>query len=214
MADMDRFEARFARALERYANEAPGTVDAAAVARTVAADHQRRGWLGRLTGGWWPTVRAVRFAPMVQGALAVVVIAALGAGVFALAERMQTARLDASVAGRMDCPGFSTTTPAAVTLELTCSAVLSEGGLTGTAHVTLERATLFRGLPARTGSMELAVGGSSWTGGIWVMTSPNGMVFGNARLAADSTDGEMLDVGIVGGDGIPWGLLVTVGTQD
>ncbi len=214
MADMDRFEARFAQALERYADEAPTAIDAAGVARAVAADHPQRGWLGRLAGGWWPTTRALRLASVVQGALAIVVIVAMGAGAFALAERMQPAPLDAMLAGQMDCPAFTSTTPAAQSIDLTCTATLSDTRPAGSATITLGPATLVRGLLARPRSMLLETAGSTWQGAIWVMTSPNGMISGNARLTADIPDGQILDIQIVGEDGVPWGLLGAIEAQD
>lgn len=214
MADMDRFEARLAQALERYADEAPTAVDAAEVTRAVAADHAQRGWPGRLAGGWWPTARALRFAPVAQGALAVVVIVAMGAGAFALAERMSPVPLDVALTGQMDCPGFTSTIPAAQSIELSCSAAFSGTRLAGPARITLGPATTSLGLPARPGSMELHAAGSTWQGAIWVTTSPNGLILGNARLATESPDGQILNLQIVGGDGIPWGLLGAIEAQD
>ncbi len=206
MAEMDRFERRFETALGRLADEVPTVVDAAAVARTIAAgEARRRGWLGRLVG---PDVRGL--SPVLLFALAPVALLLLVFGVVVLAERIAPLPQEGAFAGRATCDGAPwTSTTEAVALE--CVMDLADPRLAGSLRLTAGPAVDVPGYAVRTGSLDLRGSGATWTGALLLEVGKNGLAIGSARLAgAGAAEGVILDVELISTDGVDWGVLANV----
>lgn len=204
MAEMERFESRFEAALGQLADEVPTAVDAAEVARSVAADGARRGWLSSLLGGG-PGLHGL--APVLRFALAPALLLLLVYGLITLAQRIDATPSGVSITGRMTCEGSSWTTLAGPVL-LECATDLPDPQLAGRVRIALEEGAPVGGFSARGGTMEIDALGASWSGALEVTVAPNRMAIGDAALTGHgSAGGQVLLVHAISTDGLSWGLL-------
>lgn len=205
---MDRFERRFETALGRLADEVPTGVDAAAVARTIAAgEARRRGWLGGVAGS---RSDARGLAPVLRFALAPVALLLLVFGIVVLAERIAPAPSEGVFAGRATCESEPWTS-AIGAVSLDCVLELADPHLAGPLRIVAGPATDAGGYAIRTGSLALRGSDATWTGALLLEVGENGLASGSARLVGDNGgEGVILDVRLVSADGVDWGLLATV----
>lgn len=209
MAELDRFERHLEAGLLRLADEVPTAVDAAAVARAVAAgEARRRGPLGWLAG---PQPRAGGLAPVLRFALAPVALLLVVFGIVVLAERIAPAPFEGAFVGSAACEGASwTSTTGAVTLD--CVVETVDRRLAGPLRMVVGSAVDAGGHAIRTGTLELRGTDATWRGALFLQIGQNGIVTGTARLAGDgAAEGVVLDVTLLSDGGIEWGLLASVG---
>ena len=196
MAEMERFEARLAAAIDRLADEAPTTVDdqqlARAIASAEAAHHPiafRLGWRLRI-------------------AVAVILILALAIAMVALAERIAPAPLSGSIIGRLACTGPPWVSSDTVTVALECSSDLGDPRFSGWITIDIGEADQVDGVSYRAGRVALRMESATCAGRLRVTEAPNGMAVADAALACDAAlRGTVLTLRFVTGDGLSWSVL-------
>jgi hypothetical protein len=211
MADVERadaFERRLATALERLADDAPTTVDAAAIAHAIAV---RESAPGRTAWPRWaPTVGiGARFTRLVRIGVVVAALLALLAGLAILAQRLAPASIDGPFTGRLTCGETSwSDRPAVLTLDCTF-AVTGDRGLGG--HL----GGMLSAVPGATeprswaGQVRLETAEGTWTGALLVGAGPNGVGSGDVELTRFADTSVRLDLHLITRDGSRWGVLGT-----
>lgn len=201
MAERDLFEAGFATALGRYADEVPVEVDPQAVARSIAAAEARRtGWRA-IVAPW------ARQAPAVRYALVLAAIVALAVAFAILAQRLAPAPVDEILSGRMRCPA----TPwigSAEPVTLACTMDVGALGGTAAARLDLEPIEGIDSLGQWAGSIRVGPAGTGWTGRIVLFVAPVGIIAGDARLAGEGPQaGRTTGLHLLSDDGLTWGVV-------
>jgi hypothetical protein len=209
MVEMERFESRLAAGLGRLADEVPTAVDAAAVARSVAATAAKRsGLLARLTAG--PATGGL--SPIVRFGLAPVALLVLVFGLVTLSERIAPAPLEGASTGRAACQGSPWTTAPTAAVALECAIELADPRLAGSMRLVAGPATDAGRFDVRSGSLEIRAGDAAWAGTVGLRIGPNGLVVADAHLTGDGTaEGLDVDLHLVSADGLRWGVLATSG---
>lgn len=203
MTDSERFEPRFAAALQRLADEAPTEVAPELVARTAAAANRRRSWRLPIVGTWTPsTAAALRLA------LALLALLSLLAGALIVGQRIAPAPApyEGMLAGQIVCAGSPWTSGSGAPVTLDCTSDLPDSRLEGAVRVKLDESTRAQGGFVRSGSIELGAGDASWAGDLRVATGGNGVTAGGAVLIGSGTArGLVLDLDVISADGLTWG---------
>lgn len=205
MAEMDRFERRFERALGRLADEVPTAVDAAETARAVVAAGGRRGrWSVPFVGS---LPRAAGLAPVLRFALLPAAVLLLTFGIFGIAQRIALPPYAGMAVGTMTCPGEPWTLSASAAIVLDCTAELDDPRLSGTVHLEMGAPRVANGLAARTGTMVLRTSAGPWAGNASLVTGPNGLTVADAALVGDGdAAGSRMRLHLISPDGLRWGF--------
>ncbi len=199
MADTERFEGRFAEALERYAAEAPTAVDAAGLTRSVAEAEARRAWWRSVALPW-----STRAGPAARLAIALVALLALTWALAVLAQRLAPGPSGGVLTGQMTCTGADPTIVTAP-VELDCTLDLAGARVAGAARIKLDAAIALGAITSRVGTIDVD---GRWAGGLTVKTAPNGVAVGVAVLVGQAgPDGETIRMRLLSTDGMHWGLL-------
>lgn len=205
MTEIDPFEARFAASLERLADEVPTEVDPVRLTAALAAEASGPRWRPR----WWSNP-ASPTAPIVRLMLVVAAVLALLYGAAVLAPRPAPTPIASPVHGVITCDGEPWATSARDGLTLDCTSELPDPRLAGTVRITLDSPAQPGETPTRTGSMEMRAGSATWAGRVRFTTAPNGMTVGGAVLGGHGTvEDIVIDIHLMSGDGLDWGVLVT-----
>lgn len=209
MAELEQFEARLAASLEHLADEVPTAVDARELTAAIASAEAGHRWLRPRIGAWPTRVTVLRYAALAAALLLLAAAAAV------LAPRFLATPFDATIHGRMTCTEHSWTSSTAGPVELECVSQLPDGRLAGNVVVTLGGPSEDLGGIVRSGSMELSGDGARWTGIVQITTAPNEAAFGDGRLhGSGAADGQVLYLHVMSGDGLTWGVLGNVASDE
>jgi hypothetical protein len=204
----ERFERRLATALERLADDAPSTVDAAAVARAIAV---REGAPERATlRRWAPTVGtgSAPLARLVRIGVVAAALLALLAGLAILAQRMSPASVDGPFTGRLRCAETAwSDRPDAMTLD--CTLDTNDRQTTGRVHGALAAVPGATEPRAWSGQARVETAEGTWTGVLLVRAGPNGVGSGDVELTRFADTTSRIDLHLITADGMRWGVLGT-----
>lgn len=205
MTEIDPFESRLAASLERLADEVPTEVDPVHLTTALATAASAPSWLPR-----WRPARTSAAAPLVRLMLIVVAVVALLYGTAVLAPRPAPASIASPLHGLITCDGEPWATSARDEVTLDCTSELPDPRLAGTVRITLDSPAEPGETPTRTGSMEMHAGNATWVGRVRCTTAPSGMTVGGAVLGGHgSVEDFVIDIHLMSGDGLVWGVLVT-----
>lgn len=204
MRNPDLFEERLGIALRRYADEVPTDVDAAEVARSVAAAEQGSTW--RRIGGLLP----LRAASLIWAMLVMVAVPAVLAGALLLTHEIAPSPYPGTLYGSMAC-GNEPWITGATGATLECHTRLPDPRTSATARIVLHAPTGTDVLHVWSGVLVVGGQGASWSGPLKLTATPNGVVSGNAVLHGEGRyAGLTLQLHLVTDDGAAWGLTGTM----
>lgn len=220
------FEARFATALLRYAEQVPTEVDAGALSQEIARAHPRRPDVLGFRAG-----RLIPVPPLVRRLLFLVVIALLLASLMlaslmTVGQRQLDLRSFRLAMVHANCtvadPGWTVETPSAKLTEdqqVSCRATSSDTRFSGLLTLTFEEFQPMSGGPSptalgpatTTADAVLAGQEHAWHGHLTGHRGPNGLEAADLDLTADDLDLEVT-FRMISADGLEWSAVGQVRT--